>query len=283
MQLISAAALVAASLASPARADVTLQNDGFQGSGTVPVEGGFAVNDICAERFVAPSGGRQLLKLQVLFSSTTGTMTGSFPMTVKVYDDSSGADAPGAELYSMDFQLVDSTSALQEMDLSTASVTVPQQFRAGLVYQHAGYPGNATDGAASPVAKRNYIYDTMLGWHQASTFGVQGNFIFRAVVSGTATGAGDAGVTTPDASNVGATCTGNAQCAVGSFCDTSSHTCTFDCRTNADCGGGTCNSLGMCVGGGKSGGCCSASGGAHGSIALGLGVLGLVFRRRRRA
>ncbi len=44
------------------------------------------------------------------------------------------------------------------------------------------------------------------------------------------------------------TCTSNAQCPTGQYCGTGS-VCTFDCTRDKDCPGGSCSSLGRCVGG----------------------------------
>lgn len=280
--------LALAVLPRTAAADVTLQNDNFQSGGLAGFEAGFGSGDIGASRFVAPDVGRQLLKIQLVFGpDDMSNPPTHYPMTLKVYDDTGGTVVPGTELYSMDYQLVASSSALQEIDLSADNVIVPLQFRVGLVFQHAGSPGLARDTDGTITTGRNFIYDVpTASWYDSQTLMLKGDWIIRAVVSGTTTGGGDAGVTmTPDASTVGATCTGNAQCSVGEYCDTSTHACTFDCRTSADCGGGTCNSLGMCVGGTKSsgGGCCEAGRGGEGGIVLGLGVLGLIVRRRRRA
>src|SRR5947199_5052314 len=122
LQLSIASTVVAICVAAPgaAHADVTLQNDGFQSGGAAGFMGGFGPGDIGASRFVAPGPSRQLLKLQLIF----GPDSAAVPMTVKVYDDSAGTDAPGAELYSMDFQLTGSTSALIEIDLTADNVIV---------------------------------------------------------------------------------------------------------------------------------------------------------------
>lgn len=264
-----------------ARADITLQNDGFASGDAADFMGGFVANEAAASRFLAPDAGRQLLKIQLLYGPATTQRTETF----KVWDDTSGTNAPGAELLSADFMVTGSSSAILEVDLTSMNVIVPQQFRVGIVFSAGGNPSVAADTDGNIMPGKNFILNNGVTWVQAQTLGVPGDWIIRAVISGTSTGA-DAGVNpTPDASTVGATCTSNAQCSVGEFCDTTNHTCTFECRTNADCGnGGTCNSLGMCIGGGsKSGGCCSAGRGAQGSIALGLFTLGLLFRRRRRA
>jgi len=268
-------------------ADVTLQNDNFQSGQLAPFEAGFGSGDIGASRFLAPDAGRQLLTVQVIFGpDDNSNPPAMYPMTLEVYDDSAGTDVPGTSLYNADYDLVASSSAIQEIDLSSDNVTVPQQFRVGLLFQHSGSPGLARDSVGPIHADMNFIYNepTTL-WATAETFGVEGNWIIRAVVSGGGGGGGsDAGVAPLDALG-DITCTGNAGCPVGTYCDTTSHSCTFDCRTSSDCGGtGTCNSLGMCVNGeaGGKGGCCRADrGGGGGAAVLAVGVLGFIRRRKR--
>ena len=48
-------------------------------------------------------------------------------------------------------------------------------------------------------------------------------------------------------SSGGDRCQSNADCPTGQYCG-SNGACTFDCKTNSDCPGGTCSSLGKCVG-----------------------------------
>jgi MYXO-CTERM domain-containing protein len=138
------------------------------------------------------------------------------------------------------------------------------------------------------MADKNYILTDAGMWFRSSTLGLQGDWIIRAFVNGSGPGPTDAGPdagpnVTPDAPMTGNQCSGNAQCPQGQFCDLAQGACTFECRTDDDCGGGNCNSLGQCVGGGtSSGGCCRADGGGGSTGALlGLGLL-LVWRRRRR-
>src|SRR5438552_4181440 len=101
VRLAASLALVMFGVAT-ARADVTLQNDGFASGDAVQFEGGFAVNEIGASRFVAPDPARQLLKVQLLFGG--GSMA-QRTITLKVYDDTAGTDNPGTELNSTDFML----------------------------------------------------------------------------------------------------------------------------------------------------------------------------------
>ncbi|HTR51154.1 MAG TPA: hypothetical protein VMJ10_10645 [Kofleriaceae bacterium] len=285
MKNIPIGLLCLALVATSASADVTLQNDNFQNGDIAGFEAGFGLNDVGASRFLAPDAGRQLLKVQVIFGpDDDSNPPATYPMTLEVYDDSAGTAVPGASVYDADYSLVASSTALQEIDLSSDNVTVPQQFRVGLVFQHGGSPGLARDSDTSH-ASMNYIYDEPSNtWATAQTFHVEGNWIFRAVVSGSGGGSGS-GSGGADAGVGDITCTGNAGCPTGSYCDTTTHACTFDCRTSSDCGGtGTCNSLGMCVNGeaGGKGGCCRADrGGGSGAAALAVVVLGFIRRRKR--
>ncbi|HEY1554403.1 MAG TPA: hypothetical protein VGF94_06180 [Kofleriaceae bacterium] len=276
---VGIAVVVLVAVGSFAQADDTLQNDGFQSGDMAVAEGGFAVGEIAASRFVAPDAARQLLQVQLIF----GGGSGSAAVTLVTWDDSAGTTDPGTMLSMDDFQLTGSDSALQEMDVSSENIIVPQQFRVGIQFQAAGYPSVMRDNDGTIAADKNYIDANGVGWAESQSLGVQGDWIIRAVVSGSG-GASDAGVTVDAGGDV--TCTGNGGCPVGEYCDTTAHSCTFDCRTASDCGGGgaTCNSLGMCVNGerGGGGGCCRAdTGSGSGAAALAIGVLGVLQRRRR--
>lgn len=78
-------------------------------------------------------------------------------------------------------------------------------------------------------------------------------------------------------------CSGDDQCAAGSYCDTAG-ACTFDCRLDDDCGGAaTCDDRGRCQAGqGDAGGCCSAHPEPAGPLTAALVALGLAAVRRRR-
>jgi MYXO-CTERM domain-containing protein len=277
---IGVIAMVICALASSAGAQVELVNDNCGSGCTAAFEAGFASGEIGAARFDAAMAGLQLLKVHLIFG---GQSTAMRTMTVKVYDDSAGTVAPGVELASMDYTLTGNDMAIQEVDLSASNVTVPQQFRVGLVFPAGcaaacGAPTIARDATPPEHINDNYIFGIPGGWVTAHSQGVTGNWIIRAVVSGS--GSGGSGGGGPDA-GTGGTCTSNVQCPSGQYCNLTSHACTFDCRTTADCASGTCNSLGMCVGGSKHGGCAV---GGDGAALAALGVLGFaIFVRRRRA
>jgi MYXO-CTERM domain-containing protein len=301
-----AAALVAFLVASTAtaHAQLELRNDGFVDNASVGFQGGFVAGEIGASRFIAPSAGRTLQHVRLLFGGAAGTRT----ITLHVYDDSAGATAPGAELFSGDYQLTASNSAMQDIDLTGDNIVVTAQFRIGIEFQHAGLPSIARDDDGTIAAALNYIFVDAGIWFRSQPLGLTGDWIIRAVVSdstptidagidaptGPDAGAqidaftpgdapGDSG-TTPDAPMAGE-CQGNGDCAIGSYCNPATQACTFDCRTADDCGGDTCNSLGQCVmgTGDDGGGCCSTGdGGVAGALGLGGAVALLLSRRRRR-
>lgn len=249
-------------LAGTAAADVELKNDSFAEGAQVAFQGGFVEGEIGAAQFVAPEAGRQLLKVQLLFGGDTTTQT----VTLVVYDDTAGETIPGDVLYRGDFELTGSTSAIHELPVTDMVVTLPQKFRVGIQVLHAGAPSIAadTDGQSG----KNFIFALSPGgdaWIPSP--GALGDWIIRPIVSGTG-------------GNPATPCTANPDCPSGEFCDTAAGTCTFDCVIDEDCGEGTCNSLGQCVGGtDDGGGCCGTS--KDPRLALfGVGLLALILRRR---
>ncbi len=254
---------------SSASADAELKNDGFNTGDIAGFESGFAAGEMGASRFVAPDAGRTLLKVQLIFG---GGSTATQMVTLHAYDDSGGTDSPGSQLYQGDFGLTGSDTAIQEIATTDMTVTLPQQFRVAIEFHHAGAPSIARDSDGTIAADKNYLFSNSLGWTKSTTFGLAGDWIIRAFVSG------DGGVP------VGGNCTGNPDCPAGQFCDTAIGSCTFECRVDPDCGGGACNSLGQCVGGdGSGGGCCRTDqGGGETAAIFGAGLLGLLVLRRRR-
>jgi uncharacterized protein (TIGR03382 family) len=256
-----ASVLVICALGAPAAAEVELRNDSFEDGDPVVFQGGFAIGDIGASRFIAPEADRMLLKVQLLFGAATTTKT----MALKVFDDSAETDQPSDSLlFNIDVSLVGSDTAMQEIPVPFL-VVLPRVFRVGLEFKHGGVPTIANDNDMTNTEGRNFIFSGGT-WHKSNTLGVKGDWIIRPFISG-------------DAGPVGGPCSANPDCPIGEFCDTAAGTCAFECRNGNDCNGDTCNSLGQCVDGG--GGCCDSSGG--GEAWLGAGLFGvLVLRRRRR-
>lgn len=272
---------------STAFAQIELKNDGFVTGAQVAYQSGFCTNEIGASRFLAPAGGRQLLKVRFLFGSTTETKT----VTIKVWDDAAGTTAPGAELFSGEFQVTGSANAIVEGDLSTMNVIVPAQFRVGVMYQHNGSPGIARDNDGTIAADKNYVLaDASCNaggpytWFRSNMIGLTGDWVIRTEISASGGGPGDAGTGDggPDASGVGDPCNSNAQCPLGQHCDLQLQACTFECRVDDDCGSGSCNSLGQCIAATGDGGGCGCRTRDDGPLAGVWLLLGFAFLARRR-
>lgn len=272
---------------SAAWAQVELKNDGFQAGAQVGFQDGFCAAEAGAARFVAPAAGRQLLKVRFLFGATATTHT----VALTVWDDTAGTTMPGTVLFSADYQVTGSPDGMIETDLSAESIVLPQQFRIGVVLQHAGQPSIARDSDGTLAADKNYVLaDAACGaggpytWFRSQTIGLIGDWVIRAEISATGGGPTDAGPGTDAPPGTGDPCTGNPQCPLGQYCDLDFQTCTYDCTNDGDCGAGACNSLGQCLPAtGDGGGCgCEARGGD--ALAGGLLLLGLAWvgRRRRR-
>jgi MYXO-CTERM domain-containing protein len=274
MRLVPLLALAGlAGLSTPAGAEslpaTVLQNDSFSGGTSAGVVTSFEAGNIIASRFTAPGSGSALIEVLVAFGGG-GPGPLQVPVTVKVWDDTAQTDAPGMELYSGPAMLMN--PATPELQLiSLAGVGVPDRFRVGIVLGAAPPPmiGHDTDGISSTA--NNLVFRTGTGWTRSQSNGVPGDWILRARVSGGGGGGGG---------GTGA-CFG-VDCPAGQFCDDATRQCTSECRTEADCGGATCNNNGQCVGEGGVG-CCQTGGGAGRAAGiLALGVLVLLLRRRRR-
>lgn len=179
--------LALAACLSPAFAQETLlQNDGFVDGQSAGFQGGFVAGESGSVRLV-PSGPFPvaLTRVLLLFGGSGATQT----VTLRIWDDGAGTAAPGTELYSGDFQLTGSDTALQELDLSTAGVQVSGPFRVGIEFQHSGLPSIARDGDGINAA-RNFIFAQGLGWFDAAALGVTGDWIIRAGVQPVGGGGG---------------------------------------------------------------------------------------------
>ena len=259
-----------------AHADLELKNDSFTTGTATGFQAGFVSGEIGAARFVAPDAGRTLLKIQFLFGGAATQQQ----VTINVYDDTAGTNAPGTRLWSETFAITGDNSNMQEVTV-TSPVIVPAQFRVGIEFEHDGLPSISrdTDGIHGD---RNFIFASPGGWVASGALGLMGDWVIRAFVNGdSATVPDGSGNTSLDAgASGGGSCTGNGECPTGEYCDTAVRACTFDCRSDSDCGGGACNSLGQCIGARESGGCSTETGGAAGLALLGLGLAAVLLRRR---
>lgn len=154
-------------------------NDGWVNGQIVGFQAGFDAGDVAAARFV-PDGPCPctLDQIRLLFGGSTDTEN----VVLHVWDDAALTDAPGAELYSDTLQLTGRDDFLQELDLTVAGITVNGPFRVGLEFLHDGLPSVARD-VDGITPDRNFVEDTGLGWVEASTLGVPGDWVLRAVVN----------------------------------------------------------------------------------------------------
>jgi len=253
-----------------------LANDGFVDGGNASFQGGFVAGEQAASRFVLPAAGSyRITGVKFLFGPSPTPEI----VTIHIYNDTGGNDAPGPEIFNMDYMVTGSASAFQMADLSADSVGVAGTFRVGIELQNSGDPSVARDTDGTIAQDKNFIF-TSGQWVRSATLGVQGDWIIRAIVApaGSSPDGGvtpDASTPMPDASG-GAQCHVTSECPTGQYCDRAHMTCTYDCRIDADCAANQmCTSLGMCAARPNSGGC--ATDGPPAALPPGLVLLiGLV-------
>jgi hypothetical protein len=270
-----------------------LVNDGFDPGDTATYSAGFVAGEIVASRFT-PAGPGQLTRVTLLFGGAAGT---GATVTLHVWDDTGGL-MPGADLHTSDFALASDDAAFQELDLSGAGIFVSGPFRVGIELQANGPPSVAHDDDGTVSAADNFIYASTGTWSRSETVGIAGDWILRATVlpepdagvaldagseadvgAGLDAGALDAAVamdaSTPESRS-------NADCELGQYCGATG-VCSFDCREDSDCAGGTtCNSLGRCVAAAPASSCgCRAGARGPGGLGLGLVSLAVLVLRRR--
>lgn len=176
--------LLFATLGAPnARAATeTLQNDSFVSGQPASFQGGFVDGEIAAVRFEPGIACLcQVQSLTVLFGGDPTPRT----MGILIWDDPGGT-VPGSLLYSGEVQLAGSTNTLQVIDLTSTVVSITGPFRVGLVFNHDGLSGIATDADGTVDASANFIFANVGGlnfWFSSSTLGVGGDFILRATIS----------------------------------------------------------------------------------------------------
>ena len=165
-----------------------LQNDGFVDGQPVAFQGGFVSGEMAGSRFLPTGTGPwRVNRVQFLLGGSTSTVT----ITLRIFDDAAGTNAPGAELFSGDFLVSGSDVVLQEVDLVANNVVVTGQFRVGIEFQHSGYPSVARDGDGTINTTRNFIYSPSIpGWLPSNLFGLTGDWVIRAGVQPTGSGGG---------------------------------------------------------------------------------------------
>lgn len=139
---------------------------------------GFAVGEIAAVRLV-PDGQCpcEVLGVRLMFGGAPGMGSA----TLKIWDDAPDA-TPGSELYSVPIVLEANDLVLRDIDLSTTPVPVDGPFRVGIVFDAGGLPSVARDHDGT-VPGRNFIFDDVSGWIDATAVPVPGDWIIRARVN----------------------------------------------------------------------------------------------------
>jgi hypothetical protein len=256
-------------ISTPAGAvEMTLQNDGWIDGGLVYCQAGFAAGEEGAATLGPVAATFTIEKIRFLFCGDTLTRT----VTLRIYLDS-GNPNPGTEIYNADYQVTGADDALQEIDLSGENVTVPGggSIRVSFQFQHAGLPSISRDDDGI-LAGRNWINATGMGWVAASTFGLTGDWVIRAIVdvqqvdepdAGVDAGGDDAGGDTGTAQDADAgadtgwdaggdeadddttACDTSADCPGGHICR--DNVCVRACAQSSDCQGGEVCQDGVCV------------------------------------
>lgn len=177
--------LLALSLcAAETTAQELLRNDGFESGQAATFQAGFVENEIGAVRLepLLTTCPCVVQDVTLLFGGAGDTQ----PIGLHIWNDASGADAPGALIYSESFQLTGSNTQLQLIDLSAANVIVPGPFRVGVEFFHAGLPSIANDGDGMSDPAKNFILaeiaPSVFFWFTSATLGVPGDWIIRATV-----------------------------------------------------------------------------------------------------
>ncbi len=164
--------------AEPVVGEGLLANDGWVSGEAAVFQGGFVAGETAAVRLL-PEGPCPcpITMVRFLFGGAVGT----HDVTLRIWDDTTLTEAPGAELYSTSLQLTGSDEIMQEIDIGVAGIEVSGPFRVGLEFTHAGLPSIARDDDGI-TPDRNFI--DAAGWAETSTFGLAGDWIIRAVQGG---------------------------------------------------------------------------------------------------
>lgn len=162
-----------------ARADEELRNDGFESGDAVLFQMGFAIGEIGASRLTATiTCPCSVQYVDLLFGGTTATQI----VTLRIWLDDGSSNSPGAPLFDADYELVGSNTEMHRFFLSADGVIVPQSFRVGVEFHHAGLPSIARDTDEPFAEDRNFILANGLGWVRSSLFGIDSDWIIRATV-----------------------------------------------------------------------------------------------------
>jgi hypothetical protein len=176
-------ALLALLAPVPASAQIVLQNDGWFDGANAGFQGGFVAGEKAASRLIAPGPfPMQILNVQLLFGGSTDQEF----VTLEIYDDDGSGTAPGTLLHQSDWLLTGSSTALNEIDLSSLGLEISGTFHVAIAFQHSGFPSVARDDDGSIQSGQNFIWTDLGGgatWFDSQLFGLTGDWIIRATVA----------------------------------------------------------------------------------------------------
>jgi hypothetical protein len=156
----------------------TIQNDGWEEGQNANFQSGFVAGEIAASRLLPSlSGPQPLTNVHFLFGGEETLQT----ITLHIWQDDTGGDTPGTEIFSSDYALWGSNEVWHEIDLSTEGIVVDGGFRVGIEFQHSGVPSVARDNDGI-IPDRNYIFASDGTWYESSLLGLPGDWIIRASI-----------------------------------------------------------------------------------------------------
>ena len=184
---VALAPLALFTAAAPSARAELLQLDGWTSGASAGFQGGFVAGEIASVR-LGPSGPCpcQVNEIRFLFGGGAGT----HDVTIRIWDDTGLATAPGALLHSQTISVTGSDEFVQTVDLGPGGVTVSGAFRVGLEFTHSGFPSVARDADSTIDTTANFIFADGFGWVPSWLFGLSGDWIIRAVVDETPIGPG---------------------------------------------------------------------------------------------
>jgi hypothetical protein len=160
---------------------VNLQIDGYTPSSGLAFQGGF-ISGEGAEVTLGPvSSAYQITTVQLFFGGM-GMVPSTRDIVVKIYKDT-GANTPGASLYTGTHSLRASDDVLQSIDLRSNNIVAAAggKVRIAIEMTAAGLPSIAIDKDGTLTANANWI-KTGGNWLSAASQSISGDFIIRATV-----------------------------------------------------------------------------------------------------
>jgi hypothetical protein len=163
---------------------VILQNDGFVNGQQVGFQGGFIVDE-CWASVYEPEAGHYPFTIE----GATMLVGGSFDQAaflIAVYEVD-GSNMPTTELGQGEIAIDGSQDRCAHVDFNSllldAGTIESGKFAIVVCHTlHAGYPSIARDGDNTITGNLNWIKASGIGWVQSQTFGLQGDWIMRAII-----------------------------------------------------------------------------------------------------